>query len=100
MSDTNSKSANEIHQHALSADAHRRAELKGQRPRVIWMTGLSGAGKSTLANMLEVRLAALGRHTYLLDGDNLRHQLNRDWGFRTRSAGPTLHPSTYSHAKP
>lgn len=47
----------------------------------IWLTGLSGAGKSTLANLLEQRLAALGRHTYLLDGDNVRHGLNRDLGF-------------------
>lgn len=58
-----------------------RASLKCQRPLCIWLTGLSGAGKSTLANQLETRLHELGRHTYLLDGDNVRHGLNRDLGF-------------------
>ena len=58
-----------------------RAEMKNQSPRIIWFTGLSGAGKSTLANALEKRLAERGYHTYLLDGDNLRHGLNRDLGF-------------------
>jgi bifunctional enzyme CysN/CysC len=62
-------------------DKAARAKLKAQVPRCIWFTGLSGAGKSTLANMLEVRLLAQGRHTYLLDGDNVRHGLNRDLGF-------------------
>ncbi len=55
--------------------------LKSQRPAVIWLTGLSGAGKSTIANLVQKRLHAMGRHTYLLDGDNLRHGLNRDLGF-------------------
>src|SRR5690606_19200106 len=54
---------------------------KAQTPKVIWFTGLSGSGKSTLANALERRLHAAGRHTYLLDGDNVRHGLNRDLGF-------------------
>jgi bifunctional enzyme CysN/CysC len=81
MSHADSKSTDEIHQQVLLVDPHRRADLKGQKPCVIWMTGLSGAGKSTLANLLEARLAAQGRHTYLLDGDNLRHRLNRDLGF-------------------
>lgn len=55
--------------------------LKAQKPAVLWLTGLSGAGKSTIANLVQQRLHALGRHTYLLDGDNLRHGLNRDLGF-------------------
>ena len=58
-----------------------RAALKGQQPCVLWFTGLSGAGKSTIANLVEKRLHALGRHTYLLDGDNVRHGLNKDLGF-------------------
>jgi bifunctional enzyme CysN/CysC len=58
-----------------------RAALKGQRGRVVWLTGLSGAGKSTIANLVEKRLHALGRHTYLLDGDNVRHGLNKNLGF-------------------
>jgi len=59
----------------------RRAEIKGQRPCILWFTGFSGAGKSTIANLLEKRLIELGRHTYLLDGDNVRHGLNKDLGF-------------------
>ena len=55
--------------------------LKGQKPAVLWFTGLSGAGKSTIANLVEKKLAARGRHTFLLDGDNVRHGLNRDLGF-------------------
>ena len=58
-----------------------REALKNQKAMCVWFTGLSGAGKSTLANFLEQKLAALGRHTYLLDGDNVRHGLNRDLGF-------------------
>lgn len=58
-----------------------RAALKGQRPCVLWFTGLSGAGKSTIANLVERKLHADGRHTFLLDGDNLRHGLSRDLGF-------------------
>ena len=60
-------------------EAH--AALKGQTPCVVWFTGYSGAGKSTIANLVEARLHALGRHTFLLDGDNIRHGLNRDLGF-------------------
>ena len=63
----------------ISRDAH--AAQKNQRPRVLWFTGLSGAGKSTIANLVERRLHAMGRHTFLLDGDNVRHGLNKDLGF-------------------
>ena len=65
----------------LSVDKASRSAIKNQRARCIWLTGLSGAGKSTIANLLEKRLHADGRHTYLLDGDNVRHGLNRDLGF-------------------
>ncbi|MBJ6986038.1 sulfate adenylyltransferase subunit CysN [Devosia sp. MC521] len=58
-----------------------RARLKGQEPRIIWFTGLSGSGKSSIANLLEKRLTAEGRHAYILDGDNVRHGLNKDLGF-------------------
>jgi bifunctional enzyme CysN/CysC len=65
----------------LSINKSARAGLKEQQPCVLWFTGLSGAGKSTIANTLEKRLHAMGRHTYLLDGDNVRHGLNKDLGF-------------------
>ncbi|HEY9233711.1 MAG TPA: sulfate adenylyltransferase subunit CysN [Phenylobacterium sp.] len=70
-----------IHWQALDVDKNSRAALKGQRGRVVWLTGLSGSGKSTIANLVEKRLHADGRHTYLLDGDNVRHGLNKDLGF-------------------
>ena len=73
--------AHNIHWQALEVDKARRGELLGQSPRVLWFTGLSGAGKSTIANLVERRLHALGRATYILDGDNVRHGLNRDLGF-------------------
>ena len=73
--------AHNIHVQALDVNKAARSGLKGQRPCVLWLTGLSGAGKSTIANFLEKRLHALGRHTYLLDGDNVRHGLNKDLGF-------------------
>jgi bifunctional enzyme CysN/CysC len=73
--------ATNIQWQELFVDKVARATLKGQRPCVLWFTGLSGAGKSTIANTLEKRLHALGRHTYLLDGDNIRHGLNKDLGF-------------------
>ena len=65
----------------LDVDRVARGRLNQQRPAVLWFTGLSGAGKSTIANLVERRLHAMGRHTYVLDGDNLRHGLNRDLGF-------------------
>ena len=70
-----------IHWQALSVDRAARAASMQQHPRCLWFTGLSGSGKSTIANRVEQRLHALGRHTYLLDGDNVRHGLNRDLGF-------------------
>src|SRR5690606_15358615 len=65
----------------LDVDKAARSSAKGQKSSVVWFTGLSGAGKSTIANLLEKRLHADGRHTYLLDGDNVRHGLNKDLGF-------------------
>ncbi|OFW04164.1 MAG: adenylyl-sulfate kinase [Acidobacteria bacterium RIFCSPLOWO2_02_FULL_68_18] len=65
----------------FDVDKRARAALKGQKPCVVWFTGLSGAGKSTIANLVEMRLHALGCHTYVLDGDNVRHGLNKDLGF-------------------
>jgi bifunctional enzyme CysN/CysC len=73
--------AGNIHWQAVQVDRAARAAQKGQTPAVYWFTGLSGAGKSTIASLLEKRLHAAGRHTYLLDGDNVRHGLNRDLGF-------------------
>jgi bifunctional enzyme CysN/CysC len=70
-----------IHWQAVDVGKASRAAALGQRPAVLWFTGLSGAGKSTIANLVEKKLQALGRHTYLLDGDNVRHGLNRDLGF-------------------
>ncbi len=70
-----------LHWQSLDIDKDARADLKGQKPCVLWFTGLSGAGKSTIANLVEKRLFSLGKHTYLLDGDNIRHGLNRDLGF-------------------
>ncbi|HEX3573018.1 MAG TPA: adenylyl-sulfate kinase [Rhodopila sp.] len=67
--------------HRLDVDKAARSLLKGQKPAVLWFTGLSGAGKSTIANLVEKRLHALGHHTMILDGDNVRHGLNRDLGF-------------------
>lgn len=66
---------------SLSVDKLGRAALKGQEPRCIWFTGLSGSGKSTIANLLDTELHKAGRHTYVLDGDNVRQGLNRDLGF-------------------
>jgi bifunctional enzyme CysN/CysC len=65
----------------IDTDKAARARQKGQMPAVLWFTGLSGAGKSTIANLVDKRLFAMGRHSYVLDGDNVRHGLNRDLGF-------------------
>ncbi|WP_458576668.1 sulfate adenylyltransferase subunit CysN [Xanthomonas phaseoli] len=73
--------AGNVHWQHLDVDRSARARIKGQAPRVLWFTGLSGAGKSTVANLVDKRLHALGYHTFILDGDNVRHGLNRDLGF-------------------
>ncbi len=74
------RSAN-IHWQAMDVDKHARASLKNQKPAILWFTGLSGSGKSTIANLLERKLCGINRHTTSLDGDNVRHGLNRDLGF-------------------
>ncbi len=73
-----------VHWQAIDVDRTIRAAQKGQRGCVLWLTGLSGAGKSTIANLVDKRLVALGHHTYLLDGDNVRHGLNKDLGFTSQ----------------
>ncbi len=73
--------AGNIHWQQLDVTREVHARLKNQRPAVLWFTGLSGAGKSTIANLVERRLVRMNRHTFLLDGDNLRHGLNKDLGF-------------------
>jgi len=81
MIDFGLRRATNIHWQAADITKEVRAHLKGQKPTLLWFTGLSGAGKSTVANLVEKRLVAMNRHTYLLDGDNVRHGLNRDLGF-------------------
>lgn len=73
--------ADNIHWQQIAVDREARARIKGQAPACLWFTGLSGSGKSTVANQVEKRLHAMGYHTVLLDGDNVRHGLNRDLGF-------------------
>ena len=73
--------ADNIHWQSMDVTKSSRAEQKSQQPRLIWFTGLSGSGKSSIANILEKKLQAMGRHTITLDGDNVRHGLNRDLGF-------------------
>ena len=73
--------AHNIHLQPVDVDKAARSQSLGQKPAVLWFTGLSGAGKSTIANLVEKKLHALGKHCYLLDGDNIRHGLNRDLGF-------------------
>jgi bifunctional enzyme CysN/CysC len=81
MIDFSLRRATNVHWQALDVNKLVRAEAKGQKPAVLWFTGFSGSGKSTIANLVEGALTAQGRHTYLLDGDNVRHGLNRDLGF-------------------
>jgi len=81
MIDFGLRRATNVHWQALDVNKTARGEAKGQKPAVLWFTGLSGSGKSTIANLVERTLFAQGRHTYLLDGDNVRHGLNRDLGF-------------------
>jgi len=73
--------AQNVHWQALEVGREQHAALKGQKPAVLWFTGLSGSGKSTVANLVEKKLHALGKHSFLLDGDNIRHGLNKDLGF-------------------
>jgi bifunctional enzyme CysN/CysC len=75
--------ATNIHRQGLAVSREAHAAIKHQRPAILWFTGLSGAGKSTIANLVESKLAARGVHTALLDGDNVRHGLNKDLGFTT-----------------
>jgi bifunctional enzyme CysN/CysC len=81
MIDFGLRRATNVHWQAIDVTKEGRADLKGQRPAVLWFTGLSGSGKSTIANLVERALHAEGKHTYILDGDNVRHGLNRDLGF-------------------
>ncbi len=73
--------ATDSHWQDIDVDKQAHAALKRQTPKVLWLTGLPGAGKSTVANLIEKKLYSLGKHTYILDGDNLRHNLNRDLGY-------------------
>ena len=79
--DMGASGAAHLHWQTMLVDQHARAAIKQQKPRCVWFTGLSGAGKSTLASQLDKRLHAQGLHTYVLDGDNVRHGLNKDLGF-------------------
>jgi bifunctional enzyme CysN/CysC len=73
--------AQNVHWQAIDVSRDARADMKNQRPALLWFTGLSGSGKSTIANLVEKRLHRMNRHSFLLDGDNVRHGLNRDLGF-------------------
>src|SRR3546814_8238852 len=73
--------AQNVHWQALDVSREAHANLKNQKPALLWFTGLSGSGKSTIANLVEKKLHRMNRHSFLLDGDNVRHGLNRDLGF-------------------
>jgi bifunctional enzyme CysN/CysC len=73
--------AENVHWQAIEVSREAHARQKNQQPKLLWFTGLSGAGKSTVANLVEKRLYGLGKHCFLLDGDNIRHGLNKDLGF-------------------
>lgn len=73
--------AQNVHWQSIDVSRESHAAIKHQRPRVLWFTGLSGSGKSTIANLVEQKLHAMGKHTFILDGDNIRHGLNKDLGF-------------------
>ena len=81
MIDFGLRRATNVHWQAIDVSKTGRAGLKGQKPVILWFTGLSGSGKSTIANLVERALFAEGKHTYMLDGDDVRHGLNRDLGF-------------------
>jgi bifunctional enzyme CysN/CysC len=83
MIDAAVRRSQNIHWQTIEVTKEAHTALKGHRPAVVWLTGLSGSGKSTIANLLEKRLHADGVHSFLLDGDNVRHGLNRDLGFST-----------------
>lgn len=76
--------------HTLLVDRKKRAEIKNQKPFLLWLTGLSGSGKSTIANLLDQQLFSKGYHTYILDGDNIRHGLNADLSFDEQSRKENL----------
>lgn len=79
-----------IHKQNLTVDSQQRSSIKGHLPVVIWLTGLSGAGKSTIANLVESQLNQMSMHTYLLDGDNIRHGLNKDLGFTEQARAENI----------
>ena len=81
MIDFGLRRATNIHWKAVDVDKEARSKQKRQKPLALWFTGLSASGKSTIANIVEQKLLAMGKHTYLLDGDNVRHGLNQDLGF-------------------
>ena len=87
---TNDKIKNTVFQHKMKINKENRSKIKKQIPCMIWFTGLSGAGKSTLADVLEQKLNKLGKHTFSLDGDNLRHTLNEDLGFSDRDRNENI----------
>ena len=86
----NDKIKNKVFHHKMKINKEHRSKIKKQIPCMIWFTGLSGAGKSTLADTLEQKLNKLGKHTFSLDGDNLRHTLNEDLGFSDRDRNENI----------